>query len=209
MDTQASARKAVLTDLPYYYEICLKTGNAGMDASSLFFDPFMLGHYFAAPFLRYENGIAFTLDFDGRPSGYSIAAPDTAAYNRWLEEAHLPELRLRYPLPCPAHKIHSPFEEQMYALFHKPHFPFVFAGEQWYGAYPASLHINLLPAAQGFGLGRLLMDTLCKELSGRGIPGVHLGVDTKNTAARAFYQKMEFTPLFEKDGCLFMGKHLL
>jgi hypothetical protein len=34
-------RKAVLSDIPYLYDICLKTGDKGNDASALFYDPYI------------------------------------------------------------------------------------------------------------------------------------------------------------------------
>src|SRR6516225_9035589 len=37
-------------DLDALYEICLLTGDGGQDATSLFADPMLLGHFFAAPY---------------------------------------------------------------------------------------------------------------------------------------------------------------
>ena len=62
-------------------------------------------------------------------------------------------------------------------------------------AYPAHLHIDLLPALQGQGFGRRLIDTLRAALAARGVPAVHLGLDPANTAARAFYDRLGFHEL--------------
>ena len=75
--------------------------------------------------------------------------------------------------------------------------------------YPAHLHIDLLPSAQGHGLGRALMTTLLEALTWRGIPGVHLEMDPANTGALRFYEKLGFTRLeAEEPDSLRMGLRL-
>lgn len=59
-------------------------------------------------------------------------------------------------------------------------------------AYPAHLHIDLLPAWQGRGHGRALMHTLLRALQDKGVPAVHLSMVTANTPARAFYDRLGF-----------------
>ncbi len=59
-------------------------------------------------------------------------------------------------------------------------------------AYPAHLHIDLLPDWQGRGHGRALMRTFLDALRARGVPAVHLSMVTGNTAARAFYDRLGF-----------------
>ena len=61
--------------------------------------------------------------------------------------------------------------------------------------YPAHLHIDLLPEAQGGGRGRALVETLADALRAAGIPGLHLSMDPANTGARAFYDRLGFTEL--------------
>ncbi len=58
--------------------------------------------------------------------------------------------------------------------------------------YPAHLHIDLLPQAQGRGLGRELLRTFGEELIVREVPGVHLGVGEANVGAAAFYRRLGF-----------------
>jgi hypothetical protein len=55
-------RRAALSDLPYLYEICLKTGDAGKDASALFNDPYLMGQYYATPYLLFPAGICFVVE---------------------------------------------------------------------------------------------------------------------------------------------------
>jgi GNAT superfamily N-acetyltransferase len=59
-------------------------------------------------------------------------------------------------------------------------------------AYPAHLHIDLLPPWQRRGFGRALTDTFLAALHDRAVPAVHLGMVSANTAARAFYDRLGF-----------------
>lgn len=59
-------------------------------------------------------------------------------------------------------------------------------------AWPAHLHIDLLPEWQGRGYGRKLMRTLLAALAERGVPAVHLVMTVANKPARAFYGRMGF-----------------
>ncbi|MEK8229201.1 GNAT family N-acetyltransferase [Oerskovia sp. M15] len=59
-------------------------------------------------------------------------------------------------------------------------------------AYPAHLHIDLLPEHQGHGHGRRLLETFCLAASHAGAAAVHVGMLTTNTAARRFYDALGF-----------------
>jgi ribosomal protein S18 acetylase RimI-like enzyme len=58
--------------------------------------------------------------------------------------------------------------------------------------YPAHLHINLLPAARGLGLGRKLMEAYINQLKELGIPGVYLQTTTLNMEACKLFEKVGF-----------------
>ena len=60
------------------------------------------------------------------------------------------------------------------------------------GAYPAHLHIDLLPIAQGGGWGRKMIETLLNQMRARGVSAVHLGVGAKNQHAIGFYEHVGF-----------------
>ncbi|GHV50984.1 hypothetical protein AGMMS49579_05470 [Spirochaetia bacterium] len=193
----AIVRNAVESDLPYLYEICLKTGDSGKDATDLFHDPYLLGQYYAAPYLFHDRGLCFVLEAEYRPQGYIIAAADTTEFRCWMERLWLPPLRLRYPKPFPKEIVKSKNEE---AILNHLHTVAILPDPQltpWIVDHPAHLHIDLLPAMQGQGFGRELMKALFAELGRRGIPGVHLGVGAGNQGAVAFYHKMGFTVLQE------------
>ena len=61
--------------------------------------------------------------------------------------------------------------------------------------YPAHLHIDLLPDAQGAGHGRALIDTFRAAAAEAGAPALHVGVDPANTRALGFYARLGFTPI--------------
>jgi ribosomal protein S18 acetylase RimI-like enzyme len=201
-------RKAAGPDLPCCYEVCLKTGDEGKDASPLFSDPFLLGQYYAAPYFFYDLSLCFVVEAGGLPGGYILAAGDTAAFNRWLEAQWLPPLRRRYPQPFPRSK--SAAEQDLIALIHRPHAPPDDAPgpalPPWLASYPAHLHIDLLPEFQGRGWGRALMDALLEELWRRGCPGLHLGLGAANTGALAFYTRLNFSVLQQEPWGFVMGK---
>jgi GNAT superfamily N-acetyltransferase len=204
--SEINIRKAVLSDLPYFYEICLKTGNDGKDATDLYHDPYLLGHYYAAPYLLFPDAICIAVEYQYRPQGYIIAAPDTIAFNKWLEENWLPPLRQQYSQPYPAELIRSEKENWLVNTIHEKKYPVDTSAIPYIKDYPAHLHIDMLPCLQGKGLGRALMDKLFSELKSKGVPGCHLGVSASNQGAVGFYKKLGFTVLKEFDWGLEMGK---
>lgn len=201
-------RRAAGPDLPYCYEICLKTGDDGKDASAFFSDPLLLGQYYAAPYFFYDLSLCFVVEGDRLPRGYILAAADTPAFNRWMETQWLPPLRHRYPRPFPSAK--SDKEQNLITLLHRPLVPPDNSAPPpappWLASYPAHLHIDLLPELQGQGWGRVLMETLLGELWSRGCPGIHLGLSAVNTAALAFYTRLDFSILQEEPWGFVMGK---
>ena len=74
--------------------------------------------------------------------------------------------------------------------------------------YPAHLHIDLLPVTQGQGLGRRLIERFTELLRERGVRGVHLGVDRRNTGAHRFYERTGFTRVGDPDGPVWYAKDL-
>ena len=62
-------------------------------------------------------------------------------------------------------------------------------------AYPAHLHIDLLPRYQGSGHGRALIDTFCAAMADAGAAGVHVCVVRANTPALGFHDRLGFRAL--------------
>ncbi len=204
-------RRAHLTDLPYAYDICLRTAASGSDAAALFSDPYLVGQYYAAPYIVRDPGLCFIAEEDRVPKGYAVAAENTVAYETWLESEWLPPLRERYPLALlesPPAETLSQNERGLIRSVNAPHPDPSRANAPWMPDYPAHLHIDLLPALQGKGCGRLLMERLFSALAERGCPGVHLGVDGTNVNAIGFYGKLGFDKLEERDWGLILGRAL-
>jgi len=61
--------------------------------------------------------------------------------------------------------------------------------------YPAELHINLLPAWQGRGLGGRLMKAFLDGLRAEGVRGVFLQTSDRNLKAVPFYERLGFVLL--------------
>jgi ribosomal protein S18 acetylase RimI-like enzyme len=182
-------RVATAEDRPALYEICRLTGDAGEDASAQYEDPDLLGTLWVGPYLALELDLAFVGVDAGGVDGYVLGAADTAAFETACEVRWWPDLRQRYPEP-PASGDLTPDQVLHRWIHHPPPTPDAVLAE-----YPAHLHIDLLPRAQGRGLGRRLVDTLLDALRGLGVAGVHLGVDAANHRAIGFYEHLGFAPI--------------
>lgn len=183
-------------DLPGMYRVCLLTGAAGADATDRYRDPDLLAHLYAGAYPTADPSLSWVVhDDDSRLVGYLVATADSRAFAAWQEAHWWPALRRRYPLPDPADRSADADAVRI-----------VHAGqsvvEQVVDRFPAHLHIDLLPAAQGRGLGRRLIDTLAAALRERGVPGVHLTMDVHNTGAGAFYRRLGFTESVEHPGAV-------
>lgn len=180
------------SDLPALYRVCLRTGEAGSDATALYRDPDLLGHVYCGPYPVADPALTFVVADEHGVGGYVVATADTVAFDEWLDEHWWPVLRAEHPLradPGDGTADHVLVER----LQRWPH-------TTPPAGFPAHLHIDLLPRLQGQGWGRRLIDALRDELRSRGVPGVHLGVDPRNTGAVAFYRRLGFRLAAPDDG---------
>ncbi|MFI7410307.1 GNAT family N-acetyltransferase [Streptomyces sp. NPDC049627] len=167
-------------------DICIRTAHEGGDSRPHYKDPGIFPTTFALPYVTLEPDLAFVLDDGhGRAVGYILGAADTPRFVAAFRTEWLPSAAESYPEPPgpPA----TP-DEEMIRLLHHPERMLVPEA----AAYPAHLHIDLLPAWQGRGHGRALMRTLLQALQDKGVPAVHLSMVTANTPARAFYDRLGF-----------------
>ena len=169
------------------YDICIRTGDAGKDATGLYDDPRILPEIFTGPYLALQPDLAFVLAApDDRPIGYVLGAADTPAFVAAYLAEWLPTVADRYP---------EGSGRGMDAIriggLHHPEWMLM----PELADYPAHLHIDLLPEAQGQGAGRAMMAHLMARLRAAGVPRVHLGMSAANTGARAFYDRLGFTEL--------------
>lgn len=183
-------RPAEARDTDRLYEICLRTGAAGEDASTLHADARLLGDVYVGPYLAFSPDLAFVLaDDDDLPAGYVLGVADTLAFEARCEREWWPRLRedaARWAGVVPG----SPDAALLRLVEHPERTPPTLTA-----TWPAHLHIDVLPDAQGRGHGRRLVEHLLDALRAQGVPGVMLGVDPENHRARAFYRHLGFTPV--------------
>lgn len=196
----ALLRDATVHDLPALYRVCLLTGAAGQDASAAHTDPDLPGHLFAGPYVVFPGSVALVVQDEEGVAGYCLGVPDTPAFEDWMEEVWLPPLRDRHPRGSGG----TPADEGLIGWFHAPLRPTAHLVD----AYPAHLHVDLLPRLQGQGWGRRLIDAMAARLAAAGAHGVHLGVDPANTGAAAFYARLGFDGLDGPEGACFFGRLL-
>jgi ribosomal protein S18 acetylase RimI-like enzyme len=199
-------RPASSNDLPALYRVCLKTGDAGKDASALQDDPKLLGEVFVGPYVMLEPEFAFALDSPQGPMGYVLGALDTVRFNQKLKREWLPRLQKSYRDPGADQSEWRGSDWVRYALHHPfLNVPSVLA------PYRSHAHIDLLAEARGRGIGRHMMQTMMERMAGLGSPGLHLQVHPKNAGAQKFYRGLGFAPLLSADlpgGTLFMARAL-
>lgn len=120
----------------------------------------------------------------GGAVGYVVAVADTADFVAWWRRSWVLEFVARHG--------HASEREGEAPLFERGTHPELMLATAVLPAFPAHLHVDLLPEAQGRGLGRELLRTLGEELERQAVLGVHLGVGEGNTGAEAFYRRLGF-----------------
>lgn len=176
-------------------DICIRTGDNGQDATGLHSSDDLLPDIYALPYVTHEPELAFVVDNGERAVGYVLGSADTRAFAQWFSAGWWPTVADKHPGD-------GELERAIVASAANPKRMLIAAVDE----YPAHLHIDLLPEAQGQGFGRRLIDTLTAALAERGVPGVHLVVGSANTNAQEFYRRTGFTELASDDGGVVMAK---
>lgn len=177
-------------DLSALYAICLRTGAAGQDATSMVDDPTLFGELFAAPYAVLEPEHALVLADDGATVlGYALGALDTCEFEARCATEWWPIAQERHPLTTGGRRL----DDLLLAMIHAPH-P---AADATVERYPSHVHIDLLPEAQGAGWGRRMMEALFARLAEDGSTGVHWGVSRANESALGFYRHLGATQIAE------------
>lgn len=182
-------------------DICVRTADNGGDSRSLYPDLDLMPSIFALPYVELEPELAFVLTDDDHPVGYVLGTADTPTFAKRFRTEWLPCLAGTYPAPTRPPETPT---ELMISLMHDPErlvIPEV-------AAYPAHLHIDLLPQYQRAGHGKALMTTLLNALAAVGVPAIHLTMLTANTPARAFYDRLGFhhIPVPDVDVVTYLGR---
>ena len=180
-------RRAEAGDRDAIYDVCLRTADAGGDASALYVDHDLPGEVWAGAYLALRPHLAFVAEYHTGVDGYIVGAEDTVTFGAECEARWWPALRARYVDP-PDDRDLTP-DRRLHRYIHHPPVP----PPEVLAEFPAHLHVNLLPRAQGRGAGRRLLGTLFDALAGA--PGIHLGVAAGNERAAAFYAHLGFVPI--------------
>ena len=190
MTSALGLRPAEHRDAATIRRICLRTGDAGRDATPLHADPDLLGLVWAQPYLELAPEHAFvTVDEHDAVLGYVLGAGDSRAFEGAAEATYWPDLRERFPLGPLAGR--TPADEGCVALIHRP----PTAPALLLARHPGQLHVDLVPEAQGRGGGRSLVSAVLESLGATGCRGVHVGVDPRNEPALGFYRRLGFHDL--------------
>lgn len=175
------------SDFPWLSEICVRTANAGQDATGLLKDDDLWPAMFLAPYLEYDPELAFVAVAGGRPVGYIVGADNTDDFEEWFRQEWWPRQSERWPHPAVIRSHQDGMVVYASSIGSTP--------SLLSGGYPAHLHVDLIPEGQGRGFGRLLVDALCRALLRRGAIGVHAVASAQNHGATAFYRRLGFEEL--------------
>jgi GNAT superfamily N-acetyltransferase len=192
-------RPATLQDLPGTYRVCLRTGDAGADATAQYRNPDLLGQVYVGPYVVGEPAHALVAADEDGVAGYCLAARDTATFAAWAASAWWPSLRAQFP-----QRDDGTPDAAIIGLLHEP----PVANASVLEAYPAHLHIDLLEHVRGTGTGRRLIERQLQLLADAGASGCHLDVATTNANAIAFYGHLGWEVLERGDDGLVMGVSL-
>jgi ribosomal protein S18 acetylase RimI-like enzyme len=200
-------RRATEDDHAALCEICLKTGNAGEDATWREDDPTLMGMIYAVPYQLFEPDLAFVLESPDGVSGYLFGALDTASFNARLGSVWYPSLRERLSDPSSDRGRWQGSDWARHAVHHPD-----LTIPAPLRAYPSHGHIDLLTPARGRGIGRRCMAFLEDRLAAAGSTGLFLEVHPRNTGAHRFYTGLGYRQVpvaGSADSPMYFAKHLV
>lgn len=189
------------------YQIAVKTGDSGADASRLYRDPKLLGHIYAAPYALFAPELALVLEDDFGVGGYIVGALDTRLFEQIVEEKWWPALRASHAdISDDLVGVTAGNDVYAWRTIHHPH-----RAPDWLVEHHSShLHINLLPRLQGGGYGGRLLQAWIERARALGSTGFHLGVSQDNMRAARFYEREGLTRLSPSDrsddGAIWFGR---
>lgn len=191
-----SIRPATGADADALARICLATGNSGADATGVFGDDRALADVFVLPYLRGPGRFGLVWDQGDGPLGYVVGTSDTRAFQQWFVADWWPS--------SPPREVRAEGDNWLLAAAADPERMLIDDLDD----YPAHLHIDLLPSAQGRGAGRALVEAACALLTGRGVPGVHATAAAANSGALGFYPRVGFRELADHGTAVTFARRL-
>ncbi len=183
-------RNARQDDLGEIYAISLATGDGGQDASHLYRDNRLIGHIYSAPYVVLGPEMTLVAEDEQGIAGYIVGAYDTAAFEGLLEREWWPSLRDQYADPAGDPSQWTADERRSFAIHH----PRIMSADI-VEAYPAHIHMNLLPRLQGQGVGGMLLKQWVSQARKADVRGIHLGVNAGNQGGQHFWSSRGFVRL--------------
>ena len=188
-------------DGPRLAEISVRTGDTGADASGQYSSDELLPDVMVLPYAERHPEFVFVADGPNGAVGYLVAAPDTEDFSEWFQASWWSTRRPRYVSDAGIIDARDA-DLVAYADARRP------GNNPHAAAYPAHVHIDLLPESQGQGFGRKLVDALIERLRQDRVAGVHLVAEAANATAVAFYPRLGFEPLASGEGEQAFGKKI-
>ncbi|MGZ9720610.1 GNAT family N-acetyltransferase [Rhizobium miluonense] len=185
-----SIRTVRLEDIDQLYAISLSTGDAGKDAAPLHRDGRLIGHIYSAPYATLHPELVFVAEDEEGVFGYIAGVFDTIAFDERLEREWWPHLRGLYADPEGDPALWDADQKRISAIHHPKQAPAILIEQ-----FPAHIHMNLLPRAQGKGVGTALLDRWMENARLGGIKGIHLGANSGNHSGIRFWSSRGFVPV--------------
>lgn len=184
-------RQAKTSDLDSLYQISIETGHAGGDARQLYTDQKLIGHIYSAPYLVFEPELVLVATQEDQVVGYCAGTSDSTEFETKLEKEWWPALREKYPKPNETTRSSWTADEQICQMIHVPEI----IPKQITDSFPAHIHMNLLPSAQGQGIGGKILERWTRQAIQLGISAVHIGANANNNRAIGFWNSQGFDKL--------------
>lgn len=153
------------------------------------------------PYLEHSPDLCWVAEEKGQVLGYVLGTDDTPKHHNW----HARHLAPRILQETVAGRMSLSWADIQLLLRHASNGGGGSTNRAFFKKYPAHLHINLLPAAQGRGVGKLLIETFVDEMRRRGVQGIHLGTSNRNQGADGFFRAMGFHLIEQRPYVLLPG----
>jgi GNAT superfamily N-acetyltransferase len=169
-------------------EICYVTGYIGEPVDWQYRDRESFADLFTSYYTDAEPESAFVADHEGAVGGYLLGCVDTTqAWNPAVVFGRHLRRGLMFR-PGTAGWVWRSFFDVAADAARRRLPPSPVHDERW----PAHLHIDLLPATRGHGVGAELIQTWLDRLRQLDVPGCHLETFAENRGALAFFRSMGF-----------------